>query len=310
MAVRRPLYVISGNLREMSSTQIGNIQSMVAYQHGLNPAVTLSVLTNTGDNHIGQISDTRLIAGTTSTGVGPTYPNPPNTSTKTVNYKRVRQTVASVSAPTLPTGFTRPLYWTGSAMRVMSDQDFLDTFILPAATALGEATNNAAQAGTYTVNTSDTVTNRTLVSSTPIFTDTRADAALYDTVDETRDQPKDINDYYLHIRDPGPTVPSYQVPIGRLSANGNFKEYPQSDFNSLLQAYIRYATTNISGYQISYTIGETGSGNIRGSGMNDTKLDSQVTRQLKAGIDDYRAQDVPAGSAQTIATYYLRINLS
>ena len=35
-----------------------------------------------------------------------------------------------------------------------------------------------------------------------------------------------------------------------------------------------------------------------------------VTRQLKASIDDYRAQDVPAGSSQTIATYYLRINLS
>jgi hypothetical protein len=309
MAVRRPLYVTSaGNLREMSSTQIGNVQSMVAYQHGLNPAVTLSVISNNTGSHIGQISDTRLIAGTTNSSAT-AFPTAPNTTTKTINYKRVRQTVASVSAPTLPTGFTRPLYWTGSAMRVMSDQDFLDTFILPAATALGEATNNAAQAGTYTVNTSNTVTNRTLVSSTPIFTDTRADASLYNTTDETLDQPKDINDYYLHIRDPGPTVPSYQVPLGRLSANGNFKEYPQSDFNSLLQAYIRYATTNISGYQISYTIGETGSGNIRGSGMNDTKLDSQVTRQKFVNANDYRAQDVPAGSSQSIATYYLRINL-
>lgn len=310
MAVRRPLYVTSaGNLREMSSTQIGNVQSMVAYQHGLNPAVTLSVISNNTGSHIGQISDTRLIAGTTATNAS-AFPDPPNTSTKTINYKRVRQTVASVSAPTLPTGFTRPLYWTGSAMRVMSDQDFLDTFILPAATALGEATNNAAQAGTYTVNTSDTVTNRTLVSSTPIFTDTRADAALYNTVDETRDQPKDINDYYLHIRDPGPTVPTYQIPIGQLSANGKFKEYSQSDFNSLLQAYIRYATTNISGYQISYTIGETGSGNIRGSGMNDTKLNSQVTRENEASSNDYRAQDVPAGSSVVQSTYYLRINLS
>ena len=43
--------------------------------------------------------------------------------------------------------------------------------------------------------------------------------------------------------------------------------------------------------------------------MADTKLNGSGNyQQLLAGLDDYRSQEFPNGSAATVATYYLRIN--
>jgi len=308
MAVRRPLYYSGGNLQEMTSAMLDQIVAQVSYQYSLNPSVTLSVSSSNVSPNIGQISDTRLIAGTTSSGVGPEFPNPPNTTTKTIDINRTAQTDASVTPANSPSGFRRPMYYDGSNLRVMSDQDFLDTFILPAAINLSSASTGTAQGGTYRIHTSTSLSGHTLVSSNAVYEDTRANAALYDTVDETLDQPHTIQSYYL-LRIDG-AESSYTTPIANLTANDNFQTFVKTDFDTLLQDYIRYAVTNISGYQLSYNIGASGSGEIRGSGMEDTKLNSQETREVEASIDDYRAQDVPAGSPVTQATYYLRIHRS
>ena len=43
--------------------------------------------------------------------------------------------------------------------------------------------------------------------------------------------------------------------------------------------------------------------------MADTKLNGSGNYQTRfVGLDDYRAQEFPNGSAATISTYYLRIN--
>lgn len=308
MAVRSPLYFSAGNLREMSSAQVDEVVAQVSYQYSLNPSVTLSVSSSNVSPNIGQISDTRLIAGATAGPDASSFPNPADTTTKTIDINRTAQTVASTSAATLPSGFTRPMYWTGSALRVMTDQDFLDTFILPAAINLASASTGTAQGGTYRIHTDTSLAGHTLVSSNPVFEDTRADAAAYDTINETLDQPTTIQSYYLMQIDGAEA--SYNRPIANLTVSDNFQTFSKSDFDSLLQAYIRYVVTNTSGYQLSYNIGASGSGETRGSGMVDTKLDSQVTRQVEANINDYRAQDVPAGSPQTVATYFLRIHRS
>jgi hypothetical protein len=45
--------------------------------------------------------------------------------------------------------------------------------------------------------------------------------------------------------------------------------------------------------------------------MADTKLDGSGNYQTRfVGADDYRAQEFPNGTAQTINTYYLKINKS
>ena len=72
MAVRSPLINDSGNVKEMSSTQVDEIVDQVVYQYSLNPSVALSVAGSGGN--IGSISDTRLQAGAASTSTT-AFPN-------------------------------------------------------------------------------------------------------------------------------------------------------------------------------------------------------------------------------------------
>ena len=57
MAVRQPLFYNSGNLQEMTTTQVAEIVDQVVYQYSLNPSVSLSVVSSGGS--LGTISDTR-----------------------------------------------------------------------------------------------------------------------------------------------------------------------------------------------------------------------------------------------------------
>jgi hypothetical protein len=69
---------------------------------------------------------------------------------------------------------------------------------------------------------------------------------------------------------------------------------------------IRHSATSKTGYQIRYSL--NGTGTNRGSGMTDTRLDGAGNyQQLFVNVNDYRAQEFPNGTAQTINTYYLRI---
>ena len=63
MAVRSPFINDSGNVKEMSSTQVDEIVNQIVYQYSLNLSVALSVAGSGGN--IGSISDTRLQAGAT-----------------------------------------------------------------------------------------------------------------------------------------------------------------------------------------------------------------------------------------------------
>ena len=66
-----------------------------------------------------------------------------------------------------------------------------------------------------------------------------------------------------------------------------------------------YCAVSLTNYKIRY-ITDTSATYARGTGMADTKFNSQTLGQYQAGADDYRSQYFPAGSATTISTYYLR----
>ena len=67
------------------------------------------------------------------------------------------------------------------------------------------------------------------------------------------------------------------------------------------------ASESSDGYKIIYSVGTSG-GSTRGTAMVDTKLNGSGNyQQLQAGLDDYRSQEFPNGSAATVTTYNLRI---
>jgi len=312
MAVRIPLYYTGGNLREMTTAMVAEIVAATVYQYSLDPGVTLSVVSSSGT--LAAITDTRLQAGAVGNDVTnfDTEAETANVSTVTVTYDKISHANASVT-PTADSVKLWPVYaeGTGSAtkIRAMTLADIKDTFLHPAIDLLTAATTTTAQAGTYHISTATSVTGSTLVSSTAIFTDTRANAGAYSAagIGETLDQPTTITNYYLHRVDGA--SPTYTEPYF-IDSNNDIKEYTASAFNTLIQGWIRYtAASSSDGYAISYNIGTSGSGNNRGSGIVDTKLNGSTyaTRQVS---DDYRSQEFPSGSTTTIATYYLRIHKS
>ena len=313
MAVRAPLKNNSGNLQEMSTTEVNEIVDQIVYQYSLNPSVSLSVVGSSGT--LSSITDTRLQAGAQSTSAS-SFPSEATTaepSVVTVTYDKISETRATIT-PTADTGTTWPVYYTsGGNIQAMSLTDIKDTFLHPAIDLLASGSLTTQQAGTYHINANTSVTGSTEVSgsNTAVFVDTRANTGAYSagSIPETQDQPTNITSYYLHKITGSDT--SYTLPMS-IDGSNNLQEYPEATFESLIQEWIRYtAVSSTDGYSLSYNIGTSGSGNTRGSGIADTRLNGSGNYQTRfVNTDDYRAQEFPNGTATTIATYFLRINKS
>ena len=314
MAVRQPLYLDSGNnLKEMTTAMVTEIVNQVIFQYSINPSVSLSVVSSSGN--LGTITDTRLQAGAMSQ-TNSSFPNEGDTaepSIVTVNYDKVSQSIASVS-PTADTGTTFPVFYNSGNIQAMSLQDVKDTFLHPAIDLLSAGTTTTEQAGTYHISTSSGVSGSTIVSGTPIFLDTRADTSAYtnagleDAAGEQLDQPTTITSFYLQRVDG--TDNSYINPMF-INPGNNIQEYSGTNFKSLLQGWIRQtAAASSDGYKITYSLGASGAGQTRGSGMSDTRLNGSGNYQTRQVSDDYRAQEFPDGTPTSINTYYLRIQKS
>jgi hypothetical protein len=170
----------------------------------------------------------------------------------------------------------------------------------------GTESNNTG--GTYTVTTSSTAaTGYTNVSTTAIFTDTRANTGAYSAagIPESADQPTTITNYFLHRRDGADSTPDRNLLLLE-GGDGGLIEGATAAMKTLIGNWIRYDAANTGGQKIVYTVATSG-GSTRGSGMVDTRLNGAGNyQQLQVG-DDYRSQEFPNGDAATITTYALRI---
>ena len=314
MAVRNPLYYSSGSLQKMTGAQISAMVDMVIYQYGSDPSVTLTQVGSSGN--LDAMSDTRLQAGSYSTRVdrNPTEAETAEPSTVTVSYDRINQTNASVSQLTSGDTVTGagegsfPFYYDGDDLRTMSHTDMLDTFIRPAITKLTTGSTGTDQAGTYRIHTATSLSGNTLISSTPVFIDTRANTGAYTAggIPETLDQPTTISNFYLMRINQG-SLPSV-VNMLRQTSSNDLQEYTDTEQNNMLKNMIRWAAVNDTGNRIQYRVATSGTGQTRGSGMTDTKLNGSGNYQTRfVNANDYRAQEFPNGSAVTQNTYYLRI---
>jgi len=306
MAVRQPLYYNGSNqIQAMTTAMVDEIVDQIVYQYSQSPSVTLSVVSSGGS--LDSMNDTRLQAGATSTSTT-AFPSEATTaepSVVTVSYDKITETRATVT-PTTDTGKTWPVYYNSSnQIQSMNLQDVKDTFLHPAIDLLSSGSTGTQQGGTYHITTSSSGA----VSATAVFANTQADTSLYTAggIGETLDQPTTLTSYYLHQLAGSDT--SYTLPLF-VTGSDMLQSFPEATFESLIQEWIRYtAVSSTDGYSISYNI--NGSGNNRGSGMADTRLNGSGNYQTRfVNTDDYRAQEFPNGTPTTINTYYLNINKS
>ena len=312
MAVRQPLYVDGSNdLQEMTTAEVLQWTQYMCYLYGTSPSVVLSVVGSSGT--LGTINDTRMQAGAQSTSVS-SHPNEATTAEPTVvtaGNAKITETRSSVS-PTADSGTTFPVYQTntGGTIQAMTLADVKDTWLQPAIDLLVAASESNYTAGTYTITTSSTAaSNYTNVSTTAVFTDTRANTGAYSSggIPETLDQPTTITSYYLHRRNAvDPVWSNLKTPV-YIDGDNNLRQYDESTFDALFLQWIREVASEDTSetYRISYGYS---SGNNRGTGMADTRLNGSGAHTTRfVGLDDYRAQEFPNGAAATIATHYLKI---
>ena len=310
MAVRTPLYNNAGNIQEMSATQIQQIKDFCTLKFYSGNPVELQV--DVGNGNIGSISDTRLQAGAASTSAT-AFPSEATTaepSVVTITQNNIKQILATTPTLTNDTGNLYPVYYDSqNNIQAMNLQDMKDTFIHPVIDTIASTDNTTAQAGTYFISTSSTASYPvSVVSATPVYTDTRADTSAYTAggIGETLDQPTNITQYYLHKNLTTSEALTYPL---KIRSDNDLQEYPTADFDAMIQNLMVYtALASTDGYTIRYELGTSTANYTKGTGIADTRLNGSGNYQTRfVNADDYRAQEFPDGSPTTINTYYLRL---
>lgn len=309
MTVRSPLYWDGSALREMSTAQVNEIVNRAVYVYGSSPPVSVTVVAS-GGGISPSMTDTRLKSGTSATSAT-TFPSEATTGepqTVTITFDRISQSVTSVGAPTDTNNKLYPVYYDGNNIQAMSRADAFDTFVSPAINTLVDGNDRP---GTFRIHTSTSLSNHSLISNTPVFTDTRANVSAYiddniGTSGTIQDIPQTITNYYLFRTNQSiMSAPSFTAPL-QIDGSNNLQQYSSSTLDSFLLAILRYYTSSVTGSRIRYSV--NGSGNNRGSAMVNTKLDGDGNYQtLFVDANDYRAQEFPNGTAVTANTWSLRI---
>jgi len=292
----------------MTAAMVTAIQNRCIYLYGSSPSVTLSVVGSSGT--LDSMTDTRMQAGAATTDATnfDTEGETPNVSQVTpIVFDKISQVNASLSTPTDTNNRLYPVYYNGSGtVQAMTATDVFDTFITQ---AIGTLVDGNDRDGTFRIHTATSLADHTLISATPVFTDTIADVSAYTAggIGETQDQPTTINNYYLFKSNQGAS-PSITLPF-QITSGNDLQKYTIGNFDAMLLAEIRHHTVNTSSSRITYSI--NGSGNNRGTGMVDTRLDGAGNYQTRfVDANDYRTQEFPNGTAQTISTYFLKITRS
>lgn len=291
----------------MSATDIANIKLEMIRQYALSPSVTLTY--SAGLGNLPSMSDTRYQAGAASvtTTAFPLETTTAEPSQLTVTYTNVVETFTTLSAPADTNNVAFPVYVNASNhIQAMTLTDMYDTFVNDVITTLTTDSFSTSQAGTYYIHTANTLAGATLVSASPIFTDTRPDLTLYTAlaIPEVQDQPVTVTNYYLFVIDAA-AVGTIPTPIYARAADGNLQQYTTAAFQTILQNLVRYYAANVVGAKIDYNITTSATGG-RGSGMVNTDYTSVTGNyQTNQVVDNYYAQEFPNGTLSTITTYYL-----
>jgi len=316
MTVRIPVKYDGTNIVEMTTGERTEWHAYIAYLYAQAPTVTLTVVSGSG-TLTPSLTDTRLKAGAASQAsdafVAEGSTAEPATVTGTA-YDKITgptfNTDGSAAGDLGALGY--PLYIDSNNLRVMTQADYVDTFIYETLDAMITASEDATTNGTYTIATAASVTNYTEVSGagTAVFIDTRADTSAYAAsgIPETLDQPTTVTSFFLQRQNRARAFPSAACLFA--DSNGDISQGPlaadDSTFNAALAVDIKFrAAEDDAGHKLSYNI--NGSGNTRGTAIVDTRLDGAGNYQTRQVSDDYRSQEFPNGSAAVIGTNTLKI---
>lgn len=230
-------------------------------------------------------------------------------------------------------------------LQPMHRHHMLDTFWLPAVKRMMIAdTSNSDAAGTFITTTTTTLSNHTSANTTggalaapssalAIFSNTKADVSAFASGDlpETLDQTTGTTNYYLQRRNASSTQGQMAAVVGIFTATGEIRAIPHSVLGLQLREIARWGsvfgnTAHAVGSEkgriryrflngadpfniIANATANDSDGNPLGavrSSILDTAYNSSTYRTQLVS-DDYRSQEVPAGSEATVKEFKLII---
>jgi hypothetical protein len=317
MAVVIPIKLSStNNLEEISAAESIQMLRRVAYCYNASGKRRDLTRVSSGWNMSG-MTDTRKAAGaatdqTAAQGEYASAANTPNITNVSNTSNLINQGALSTASTAIPADTDNlrfPLYVTDTNMLMaMTATDFYDSIIDPALTLMTSGDTSSTAAGMYHIATSTSVSGSTLISASPVFTDTRANAGAFTAagIPETLDQPTTVSNYYLHRVTPSSSA--NPLPMYIKESDGQMYEYTQSAWDALLTAFVEHYANKVAGSRIQYSINGTGS--QMGSAMADTYLSGSSTAGYATRFvspDSYRTQEFPNGTPATQNTYRLRV---
>ena len=303
----------------MTDAQVVLHRQKAIYQYSLDPSALLTVVSDSGAN-MAAITDTRLQSGDSAVSVT-TFPigsaGSPSQTTD-VSFDKINFAYDTSSDQTEDTDNRAfPIYRNSDGdIQAMTLDDMKDTFLHPAIDLMVVAdasADDANAAGTYRIHTASSLTDFTEVSgaSTAIFTDTTSTgfaAVSIGTAGTTQTgSASTVQSYYLQRRN-GTDIDISSIKLASITSNGDIQEYSDGGV-TLLGNWLKYtAGQSTDGYKITYAIGAGVSGTQRGTSMLNKQLSSAVLSTRLFNINDYRAQQMPSGTATTTNTYIFTIN--
>ena len=318
MVVVNPLFINSDNdLQEMTDAQVVLHRQKAIYQYSLDPSALLTVVSDSGAN-MAAITDTRLQSGPSATSVSSFQSTSAPSATTDVSFDKINFAYDTSSDQTEDTDNRAfPIYRNSDGdIQAMTLDDMKDTFLHPAIDLMVVAdasADDANAAGTYRIHTASSLTDFTEVSgaSTAIFTDTTSTgfaAVSIGTAGTTQTgSASTVQSYYLQRRN-GTDIDISSIKLASITSNGDIQEYSDGGA-TLLGNWLKYtAGQSTDGYKITYAIGAGVSGTQRGTSMLNKQLSSAVLSTRLFNINDYRAQQMPSGTATTTNTYIFTIN--
>jgi hypothetical protein len=260
--------------------------------------VTLSYVANSGS--LASMDDTRTQASTV-THHASSFQTAGAVSTITVTHDKITETLQHEDTVVDTNNIRFPVYNDSGNIKAMTLTDMYDSFVSLASNGASELIP-AAQP--YKIHTSTTPpSGYTIVSSNPIFWDTQADISEYTAggIEETRDQPETVTNYYLHKNNG--TAVTAPTPL-YIDSNQNLKEYTAAEFDVILLAIIRYTSEYLTSNTLRFFI--DGAGTTCGTGIVNKKYNGDSGSQERQVGDDYMSQRFPAGTSVAVNTYYLK----
>lgn len=332
MAARTPVYYNSstGDLLEANPAEMTRHYKLAIYRFASD--VTPEVVKDQNEYggtwpSIGTMTDTRLQAGAagsdnTNFDTAAELDDVSTISTVFELFEVNRGNSKSAAGSIYDELIDYPIYLDAdNNLRAMDQDDFIDTFIAPAfeRMSLADPTDSADYdylMGTFWFFDENApalvVDGYTFLKYylTPVFTNTVADIDAYtaDGLPEDQDQPDaDLEqDYYMYfLRRQETTRPTEPLHI---DTDGNLRAYTEAEWNTIVQRHARWYADSVMSYTISGGENGTTAGKVMGDTIVDQAYDSSQVLQNQVG-DDYRSQEVPAGTLQVVNSYTLKLNV-